>query len=120
VEALEPFLLELIRQVQNRVAGPLIPRIDAEEIVFAALKSLLTGVRKEEFPALANHENVMALLNELVSRTLSDAIRHTKRKKRTPCREERSEHGVPRDVAAPPQAALLAADLAEWVEKFEK
>jgi hypothetical protein len=116
---LRPFLLQLIRGVGRRLDTPLKARIDSHGVVYAALHSFLTGVRKHEFPVLDNRNHVKKVLNRLVDRTLIDAIRWNQRDRRTPQREEPSANGVPRHLPAPADLVPVAEDIAAWLEKLE-
>lgn len=114
---LHPFLLHLIHLVRRRVDTPLQARIDSEGVVYAALNSFLTGVRKDEFPVLENRDDIKKILTTLVRRTLSDEVRWNNRERRSPTREVASADGQPRDAAVP-ETAALADDLAAWLEKL--
>jgi RNA polymerase sigma factor (sigma-70 family) len=118
---LEPCLLHLLRQIRQRISGPLRARIDSQAVINAAFNSFLTGVRRQEYPLLKNREDVKKVLTKIVHRTLTDEIRWHKRRRRDPALEVRDETGLPQNLAAAPgpEAALLAGDLAAWLaEKF--
>jgi RNA polymerase sigma factor (sigma-70 family) len=116
---LKPFLLQMLRWIRRRISGPLQARIDSQALLNAALNSFPTGVRKQEFPLLKNRDDVKKLLREIVRGTLTDEVRRQKRIKRSPDREVRDETGRPQNIAAPadPGTALLAGDLAAWLEE---
>jgi DNA-directed RNA polymerase specialized sigma24 family protein len=116
---LHPFLLHLMDRVHHRLAGTALQaRIDTEGVVYAALHSFLTGVRKDEFPEVACRDDVKKILTTLVSRTLSDAVRWNSRQRRSPAREVACDEGLPRQAAAVPAVADLEEDLAAWLEKM--
>lgn len=116
---LHPFLLHLIHRVHQRIAGtPLQTRIDSEGVVYEALHSFLTGIRKDEFPVLACRDDVKKVLTTLVQRTLSDAVRWNNREQRCPAREVASEDGQPRQALAAPEATDIVSDVAGWLEKL--
>jgi RNA polymerase sigma factor (sigma-70 family) len=119
VRQLQPFLFELIDHVRDHLNGRLKPRIDEEAVVNAALKSFLSGVRKDQFPLLTNRENVKKLLHKLVRQTLTDDIRRESRQKRDAYRDERNETGVSADVPTAPDTATLAEDLTALRKKLE-
>src|SRR6266404_5287704 len=75
---LRPFLWQMIRLVRRQVDTRLKARIDSVAIVNAALNSLLTGIAKDEFPALRNHQELQKVLTCFVTRILIDEVRfHT-------------------------------------------
>lgn len=117
---LQPFLLQLIHRVHQRIAGtPLQARIDSEGVVYEALHSFLTGVRKDEFPVLESRDDVKKILTTLVQRTLSDAVRWNNREQRCPAREVASTDGQPRQsFAEASKTAEVIDDLADWLEKM--
>jgi len=107
-----PYLQQLIDFVRRRRDNPLKPRIDSHAVVNAALKSFLSGIPKEEFPDLKNHEDARKVLMCIVRRALTDEIRFHTRKSRTP---EIEEPGGAEALAAPPENK--EADVA-WLETF--
>jgi DNA-directed RNA polymerase specialized sigma24 family protein len=116
---LHPFLLHLMDRVHQRVAGTALQaRIDSEGVVYAALHSFLTGVRKDEFPELACRDDVKKILTILVSRTLSDAVRWNSRQRRSPAREVACDEGIPPQAVTAPAVVELEDDLAAWMEKM--
>jgi len=112
VEALGPFLHEMVRLVRHQLDVPLKARIDSVGVVNEALNSLLTGIAKREFPALRNRADVRRTLAALVRRTLVDHVRHHRRRKRS----VRREAGSATHAGAP--APAVAADMAEWLNEF--
>lgn len=116
---LRPFLLRLVRRVGRRLDTPLKARIDSQGVVYAALHSFLTGVRKNEFPALDHRGHVKKVLTRLVARTLGDAVRWHRRAKRTPEREVPAADGAPGNLPARADVGPVVADIAGWLDRFE-
>jgi len=119
---LRPFLQEMIRLVRQNLDTPLKPRIDSHGVVYAAFHSFLTGVAKDEFPALNNHVELKKVLTTLVSRTLRDEIDWHRRKRRTPYQEQRQaansgpSQADPKEIPAPEN--LHVPSFAIWLEDF--
>lgn len=119
---LRPFLLDMIRRVRRHVQGPLQARIDSHGIVYEALNSFLTGIAKEEFPALRNREEVCRVLTALIDRTLRDEVRWHRRLKRTPYLEQPLDSPMTQALADAKERGTAAGgmtpDLAAWLEKL--
>lgn len=109
-----PLLIHLVRR---RRSNRLQARIGSEDVANAALKSFLTGIQKNEFPALSDPDSVLKILTTLVLRSLQDRIRLETRQRRDVRREESYEVGVPEHL---PENAVLAGSLAFWLEDLGK
>lgn len=120
--ALRPFLRDMLRFIRRHREALLIPRIDSEGVIYAALNSFLTGARKDEFPAMQNQEEVRKVLTTLIIRTLHDEIKWHTAQKRTPHREQPSEnHDELFGATAKGQQAQAGSspsELAGWLENF--
>lgn len=110
---------ELIALVRSRRNQRYRARIDSEGVVNAALKSFLSGVRKDEFKELKDQQGVRKLLACFVIRVLRDEIRAAQADKR----DVRNEVVIADDHAK--QLADIASESSdecarsvEFMEKF--
>lgn len=91
-------------------------RIDSEAVFNAALKSLLSGVVKDEFPLLRDRRDVRRLMMRFASCVLKDQVRWLRTEKRDSGREEglAAHLAVASSEPTPEQSAMAR----EYWEKF--
>jgi DNA-directed RNA polymerase specialized sigma24 family protein len=119
VDRLRTHLLELVGLVRHRRNERLRPRINSEAVVWEALNSFLTGLRKNEFPNVNNREDVRKLLTTIVLRTLVGQVRWNMSKKRTAILEQPSNIGRPDHLLQPTETNAKATDRSSWLAEFE-
>jgi DNA-directed RNA polymerase specialized sigma24 family protein len=113
---LQPFLLEMVRRIHKQLDPKLFARIDSQGVVYAALKSFLSGLPKGEFTVLENHEDVRRILTRLIRCTLLDGIGLHKRRKRAYTREQPQAGGAGESSELPPTVKSLSEPLSLWLE----
>lgn len=87
IHELQPLLAELLDLVHRRRNPRFNARIDTGEVVYAALKSFLSGSRNDRFELLNNTEDARKILFTLVTCALVDRVEFHQAQRRSPDRE---------------------------------